>query len=144
MSTDNPPARHIAAALARVAGPNATASQIADVAATTWLKIDATLAPIIGQRGVAALFKRSLHLNRPAYPCLAQAFESVQTTLDVTPLKAVLGHQTAGEAAAVGGATLQTFHELLAHLIGDSLTERLLRSVWATFLSGEAARDISR
>ena len=144
MSTDNPPGRHIAAALARLAGRDATASQIADAAATTWLGIDVALAPIIGQRGVAALYKRSLHLNRPAYPYLAQAFESVQATLNVTPLKAVLGHQTAGEAAAVGGATLQTFHELLTHLIGDSLTERLLRSVWATFLSGEAARDISR
>ena len=144
MSTDNPPGRHIAAALAQVAGRDTTASQIADAAAATWLRIDATLAPIIGPRGVAALYKRSLHLNRQAYPCLAQALESVQTTLDVTPLQAVLGHLTAGEAATVGGMILQTFHELLTQLIGDSLTERLLRSVWAIFLSGEAARDISR
>ena len=56
-------------------------------------------------------------------------------------LQAELAKQTAAEAAAAGTALLRVFHVLLTTLIGESLTERLLRSVWAHFLSGPAARD---
>ena len=42
-----------------------------------------------------------------------------------------------------GGALLQTFYELLASLVGPSLTERLLRSVWAHSSSGPPAQDTS-
>ena len=88
------------------------------------------------------MFKRSLHLNRSVHPCLAGMLESVQTTLDVAPLKAVLAQQSSAEAAAAGGDVLQTFYELLTNLVGPSLTERLLRSVWISFLSGPAAQEI--
>ena len=49
------------------------------------------------------------------------------------------------DAAAAVNALLQAFHELLASLIGLSLTERLLRTVWAPSLalpsSGLPAQD---
>jgi hypothetical protein len=38
--------------------------------------------------------------------------------------------QAAAEAAAGGNALFLTFHELLSSLVGASLTDRLLRSVW--------------
>lgn len=143
MSMQSKEGRQIAAFLAHRAGATGTASQIAEATAAAWQEIDAALTPIIGSRGVAALFKRSLHLNRQVHPCLAGMLESVQTTLDVAPLKAVLAQQSSAEAAAAGGDVLQTFYELLTNLVGPSLTERLLRSVWITFLSGPAAQDIS-
>ena len=43
----------------------------------------------------------------------------------------------------VAAPSLQTFHELLATLVGPSLTERLLRSVWADSSSGPPAQDTS-
>lgn len=35
-----------------------------------------------------------------------------------------------------------TFHDLLASMVGPSLTERLLRFVWADGSGGSAAKDI--
>lgn len=141
MPRDSRAEQQIAASLAYRTGTKATAGQIADATVVAWQAIDAALVPIVGARGVAALYKRSLHLNRQAYPFLDPAFEGVQTSIDPALLQAALARQSADEAAATGAAVLHTFYELLATLVGPSLTERLLRSVWADFLSGPPAQD---
>jgi hypothetical protein len=61
--------------------------------------------------------------------------------LELESLRTALARQDADEAAAIGGQLLQTFYELLTTLVGASLTERLLRSVWANFLGGPPAQD---
>jgi hypothetical protein len=144
MPLDSSAGRQIAASLAYRASGAATAAQIADATVAAWQVIDSALAPIIGQRGVAALYKRSLHLNRHARPCLEAALEASSTQLELELLKAAMAQQSADDAAAIGGDILQTFHELLTALVGPSLTERLLRSVWTNFLSGPAAQDLSK
>jgi hypothetical protein len=144
MPLDSTAGRQIAASLAYRAGGAATAAQIADATVASWQVIDSALAPIVGQRGVAALYKRSLHLNRHARPCLETALEGSSTQLELELLKAAMAQQSADDAAAIGGEVLQTFHELLTTLLGPSLTERLLRSVWTHFLSGPTAQDPSR
>ncbi len=108
-----------------------------------WLEIDTALRPIIGQGGVAALYKRSLHLTTPAYPWLASTHEGVQAPMDLAALKAIFAQQSNASAAAGSRALLHTFNELLASLVGPSLTERLLRSVWANSFSGQPAQDTS-
>jgi hypothetical protein len=55
---------------ARRYGKDATASQIADAATSTWRDIYALLSPIIGQRGIVILTKRCLHLQQLNYPSL--------------------------------------------------------------------------
>ena len=139
--TDSAGARQIAASLARSAGTAATAAQIADATVAAWHVIDGALAPIIGRRGVAALYQRSLHLNHPVHPWLPAATEKLQASLDTTGLKSALAQQDAASAATASGAVLQTFHDLLATPVGPSLTDRLLRSVWAGFLSGSPTQD---
>ncbi|WP_223115465.1 hypothetical protein [Luteimonas suaedae] len=130
----------IAAALAHQAK---TAGQIADRMVATWRQIDAALSPIVGQRGVAMLFRRSLHLVAPTHPWLGSVHEGIQATVDLEALEAAFVQQSSADAAAAGGAFLQTFYELLTSLVGPSLTERLLRPVWASFSSGPPAQDIS-
>ncbi|XVJ71897.1 MAG: hypothetical protein HEQ39_15200 [Rhizobacter sp.] len=103
--------------------------------------MDAVLTPIIGPRGVAALYKRSLHLNRHRHACLGDVAQAVQTSIDTAPLRSALALQNPGDAAAIGAALFQTFYELLTTLVGLSLTERLLRSVWVHFLSARPAQD---
>lgn len=141
MSTDSQAERQIAASLAYRAGTKATAAQIADATAAAWQAIGTALVPIVGARGVAALYKRSLHLNRQTHPFLSPVFEGVQTSIDLASLKAALAQQSPDGAAAGGAAVLQTFYELLTTLVGPSLTERLLRSVWANLSSEPPAQD---
>ncbi len=101
--------------------------------------IGVALNPIVGPRGVAALFKRSLFLTSREHPVLSGLHESVQSTMELSRLSAVLADLSESEANTVGAALLQSFYELLASLVGDSLTERLLSSLWDRPLSDPPA-----
>lgn len=136
--------RRIAVALVHRAGNGADAAQIADTIVSTWQAIDVALTPIVGQLGVAMLYKRSLHLTGPIHPWLkGGSREDGQAVIDLAALKSVLAQQSSTSAATGGAVLLHTFHELLTSLVGPSLTERLLRPVWADFLSGPSAQDNS-
>jgi hypothetical protein len=126
----------------RVAG-DADAAQIAAAVFSIWEEIDDALTPIIGSLGLVALYRRSLHLAVAQHPWLAGRDEGVLADTDPAVLKSVLAQRRSDEAAAGGNAFLNTFHELLASLIGPSLTARLLRSVWDNPSSGAAAQDTS-
>jgi hypothetical protein len=89
------------------------------------------------------LYKRSLYLASSTHPWLAELNEASQPTMDMAALASVFAQQSSQHACAAGGALLQTFHELLSSLIGLSLSERLLRPVWAPFSSGPPAQDTS-
>ena len=68
--------------------------------------------------------------------------EGIPTAIDLATLKSVLAQQSSADAAG-DGALLQTFYDLLASLVGPSLTERMLRSIWKTSTSGAPAQDTS-
>lgn len=112
--------------------------QIAAAVASTWQAIEAALWPIVGKAGVSALFQRSLMVAARAHPWLPSDSNS---TPDIGVLQALLARQPSDVAADAGGAVLQAFHDLLATLVGASLTGRLLGSVWDTLSSGQPAQD---
>jgi len=131
----------IAALLAGAVSDGASARQVAGMVASAFRGIDQALVPIIGQRGVAALYKRSVHLAKRVHPWLPRPREGVHPAMDVSALTTELALQAPAAAAAAGDHLLQTFCELLVGLIGSSLTDRLLRPVWATLLSGASAQE---
>lgn len=120
---------HIQATLAPSAAAGTEASQVADAAVQTWRAVDAALSPIVGQRGVAALYKRSLYLARTQHPWLAAVHEDTRQPGDFAPLHAALIRQPGAAAAAAHEALLLTYRDILARLIGMPLTERLLRTI---------------
>ena len=131
------------APLADLVTDSADAEQVADAIVAIWLEIEQALHPIIGHRGVAGLYNRSLHLTAVAYPWLAIDQPAVPAAVDPSGLRAALVQQTAAEAAVGGSALFQTFHEVLASLVGASLTDRLLRSLWSPSSPGLPAQDPS-
>ena len=131
------------APLADRVSAGADAEQVADAVVAMLLEIEQALHPIIGHRGVAALYNRSLHLTAAAYPWLAIDQPAVPAAVDPSGLRSALVQQAAAEAAAGGNALFQTFHELLASLVGASLTDRLLGSVWSHSSPGLPAQDTS-
>jgi hypothetical protein len=108
----------------------ADAAQIADAAAIIWAAVHGALAPVIGPRGSAALYHRALHDARARCPWLAVAYDAAAEPGDFAPLRAVLAQQAPADAAAAHDGMLQAFLDLLATLIGQPLTERLLQGVW--------------
>ena len=127
--------------LAELAANSGSAVRVAEAVASTLQGIEQVLSPIIGQRGVAALYKRSVHLAKDTFSWLPDAPPGAPTVMDVTALTTSLTRQAAADAAAGGAELLQTFYGLLTTLIGPLLTERLLRSVWVKLLSGPTPKD---
>ncbi|AZO87228.1 hypothetical protein BOO88_16395 [Stutzerimonas stutzeri] len=143
MSTLSEESRQIVASLAHRVGPNADIAQIAQAIVSTMQTMDAALAPIIGQQGVVALYRRSLHLCISTHPRLAGTYDSVQAAMDLTVLTSILVQQSEADALFFGETLLTTFYELLSTLIGPSLTARLLRGVWEPSLSDTPSQENS-
>ena len=113
---------------------------IADAIANIWEEIDSALHPVIDKRGVAALFHRSLAITAKAYPWLPLPERPLQAT-DTTPVHAAFLLQESPTIIKCSAMQLQTFHDLLAGLVGSSLTERLLRSVSSNLFDGHRPQD---
>lgn len=129
--------------LAPLAANDADAGTIADAAVAAWTVIDSALSHIIGTRGVAALYQRSLHLALADHPWLGAAYEGALEPGDFASLRAALSRQSAQNAAAAHDAVLATFQDMLDSLIGRSLTQRLLQSVPDQPSSGAAVQEPS-
>ena len=130
-----------AATLARRVSDGANALDVAEAVGSSWRDIDLALIPVLGQGGVAALFKRSLHLASAAHPWLVLPADNPHEPSNLTVLKAALAQRPPADAAAGGGASLDAFTELLGSLIGPSLTERMLRPVWKNSTNTSSAQD---
>ena len=132
----------IAAFLEGEVAGGASSDGVAATVASILRSIDQALAPIVGQRGMAALYKRSVHLSRQIHPWLSIAAEGADASMDIEALAAALATRTSVDAAAVGTELLASLRGLLSTLIGESLTERLLRPVWATLLTDRLLRPV--
>lgn len=123
--------------------PNGGAEFVAAAAVARWGNIVDALTPVLGQRGVAALYRRTLTVAGRTHPCLLQALEDTEP-VSFKPLSRALVLQPADTAAAATDASLETFHELLNSLIGRSLTQRLLGTLWSPEFSGSPVQDPSK
>jgi hypothetical protein len=112
------------------------AEQVANVATATWLSIYIALSPIIGQQGVAAIYKKSLSLVRRDYPWLMCAQECKRTAGDFRALRTTLALQPSSTALDAHRSLVGVFYNLIRHLIGNELAERLLQHVIDHNLNG--------
>jgi len=140
---DSPDNLISASPLAYRVGEDADVAQIAKTVGALWAEIEEALSPIIGRRGVVALYRRSLHLSRAVYSWMPGPPEGIDVAIDTRLLMSALVLQNRAEALRAGSALFQTFHDLLASLVGPSLTERLLRPVWADYAGTPRAKEPS-
>jgi hypothetical protein len=117
--------------LAHRTGRLPDADATAEAAAATWRLVAVQLVPVIGARGLDVLFNRALHETSAAFPWLAVAVDRGGHASLLPNLMACLAGQDTSTAAEASNTLLLTFTELLATLIGQSLTTRLLAPVWA-------------
>ena|SRR5689334_6187901 len=109
--------------------PLADGRVVAGIAAHTWRQIVSQVSLLIGDEGVRALYRRSLHLTKAALPRFAELNnEQSQGTFD--ELLARFAELNAADVSNFSSTLLITFTELLATLIGEGLTTRLTQSAW--------------
>ena len=116
------------------------AQMVADAAVARWESMVDALAPVLGKRGIAVLYRRTLYVAGRTHPCLLLARESAERVC-FEPLHRVLLAQSANQAAMATDASIQTFHELLNSLIGIALTQKLLGSLWSPTFSGSPVQN---
>jgi hypothetical protein len=133
MSTAGSEARReaIRKRLAQCAGGESDAEAFALATVSIWPQFSARLAPVIGVRGVEILFNRALYLASTSFPFLTIAVNRGGGSAPLEAIRTQIGQQDASVAAAAGCEFLLRLTVLLATLIGDSLTDRLLGPVWA-------------
>jgi hypothetical protein len=113
------------------AGNAPDASAVAEATLNIYHQISALLAPIIGVRGLGAIFSRSLHLTSKAFPWLLIAGDNGDNAALLAIFKDRLAGSETNDAIEASYALLVTFTELMSAMIGESLTRLLLRPVWA-------------
>lgn len=135
------PGGRITKTLAPVAAAGADAEQIAGESVAAWDAIHRAMAPVIGPRGSAALYHRTLHLGRATYPWLAAPCDTAAEPGDFGPLGRALASQPAAEAAAAHDAMLLAFLDLLSTLIGEPLAARLLQGAGDLFSDDSSSQE---
>ena len=128
-----------------------------DVTMQLWEGLAGQLISVIGEGGFQWLYTRSIHLSSATYPWMAQnppqtpnhAQIQVQTKPQ-TPqinsrfvrLKILLEQREMAEASEASIALLITFIDILALLIGEPLTNSILRSAWGDDALDSAAKEL--
>ena len=129
------------AGLARLAEQGASSAQIAEALLETWQRLQEALAPIVGQRGVAALYSRTMHVTAKDHPWLAEAPSDPTDAINLAALRKAVAFRHAFDAALAGDAFLHNFTELLSSLVGPSLAGHLIGPTPIDTPSGDAAQD---
>jgi len=122
-------------------GDNGDPAAIANALVAKFREIETALVPLIGVRGVAALYKRSLFLALPTHPWLAGAYEDVRHPMTLDALHAALRQQDHDAAIAGSQALLDLIEQLLVSLVGPALTERLLYAAPASDFRNSSRQD---
>lgn len=131
MAIDAPQHELIRKTLELRAGQAADARAFADATIEIWQEIALHLTPVIGAQGLVVLFNRSLHLTSANFHWLSTLGHTQDTAQQLPKLRTLLAEQSVTEAAQASGNWFVMLTELLASLIGESLTARLLEPVWA-------------
>jgi hypothetical protein len=101
-----------------------------DEAIQLWQLLASKLILIMGEIGQNALYTRTLCLTQPNFPFLKNASMEYGLDIRLESLKKCLAEQSLVLALQANHQLLVNFTDILATLIGEELTLRILRSAW--------------
>lgn len=107
----------------------ASALQSSNDVVSLWQKVELSLLPILGVRGVVALYNHCLTLVACTHPWLGCARDEDAAPINFSPLKSALSRQPLQEALSGGKESFDVLYVQLAGLLGADLAQRLLGSV---------------
>jgi len=104
--------------------------KVADAAINLWEQMATQIISIVGEDGFNSLYARSLFLAQPTFPWLTASSLSQPNDQRFAELKKGLEGQTPSQAREANSLLLLTFTGILAALIGEPLTTRILNAAW--------------
>jgi hypothetical protein len=122
---------------------DADAAAVAVATVHALRRLFAELEPLVGSQAVRALYSRSLHLTRARFNwAAADQGESLGAAL--SGLQRNLAERPPAETQRAGSTILNTLADLLTTLIGEPLTQRLLRSAWGSGTTDASSEEKSQ
>ena len=115
--------------------------KVADVAVSLLEQMATQIISIVGEGGFNSLYARSVFLTQSTFPWLTAGSLSPQADHRFAALKTSLEGQMPAQASAASSQLLLTFTDILASLIGEQLTTRILRSAWGNDASDKAGKE---
>ena len=106
-----------------------------------WESLSTQIISIIGEGGFNSLYARSLFLTQSTYPWLATDALSSQTVQRFAELRISFEAQTPELTSAANSQLLFTFTDILASLIGEQLTTRILSSAWSNLAQDRISKE---
>lgn len=106
-----------------------------------WAPLATQIILIVGVGGFESLYARSVFLSQANFPWLSGSCASAQSDAWLADLKNRLQGQLPAQAILANSLLLLTFTDLLASLIGEALTERILNSAWDHNTRNRIAKD---
>lgn len=117
--------------------------KVADAAIDLWAQMAAQIISIVGEDGFNSLYARSVFLTQPTFPWLTASSLPQQNDQRFAELKKGLEGQTPSQAHEANSLLLLTFTGILAALIGEPLTTRILCSAWGDDASTSTSKEFT-
>lgn len=114
---------------------------IPEVTLDLWERLAAELIGIIGEGGFQSLYSRSVYLTNATFPWMVLIHPWQSTASRFEGLSISFEGRNSSEIAEASITLLITFIDILASLIGESLTTGILRSAWGIGTSEAAAKE---
>jgi len=93
-----------------------------------WRAVDVEVSAVIGQRGCAAVLRRTLVMTRRTHGWMHEPSDEAGFEACVLALGDALAGQASEESMAGNHALEAAFHDLLSSLVGGALATQLLRA----------------
>lgn len=107
-----------------------------------WETLAREVSSLVGEGGFDALYARSVFLAQSGFPWLAADSSSPTSGRRFAPLKTSLGAQTPAQAGEANRLLLITFTDIVASLIGETLTTGILRSAWGDVAADKNGKEL--
>jgi hypothetical protein len=104
--------------------------KVADASIILWEQMASQIILIVGEGGFNSLYARSLFLTHSKFPWLTIGSVPSKTDRQFTELKISFEGQPPSQANKANSLLLITFTDILASLIGEQLTIRILLMAW--------------
>lgn len=117
--------------------------KVADASINLWEQMATHVISIIGEDGFNSLYARSVFLAQQTFPWLAVSSSSPQADQRFAELRERLEGQTPLQAREANSLLLRTFTDILAALIGEALTDRILCAAWGNDASYSTNKEFT-
>jgi hypothetical protein len=119
--------------------------KVADAAIRIWEQMAIQIISIVGEDGFNSLYARSIFLCQPRFPWLPPtSLPAPQIDQRFAGLKTTLEEQAPAQATEANSLLLITFTDILASLIGEQLTTRILRLAWDTDIWNSTTKEFQK